>query len=335
VSYICKLYASFASPAYRQKIKTKTLIRTLIIFLIVGQLNAQVDAIFPIPVNIDPIDLISIEEGFIQIVATDGIYELQNGKLIRIEDFGKKQLIVPKGNFSSNEQTYFYPTADQDILIIDKESKEWTNTKLKSDGLLHHANNQYFLADDSVYYYQEDKWTKETVIPDGKFTDIASSFNNLYLGTTNNGLYKKGIYSKITRYDTHKGLLNNMISCLATRNNKILCGHPNGISIIEGEQINSYSLENFLNSESVIEIEPQDSLIWILSPLCVIKLEDNKFEKINFDLGSDEELLSIHVEDNALWVLSNERIFYKSNLGLGKYKLKSGSHPASIYEIRN
>lgn len=142
--------------------------------------------------------------------------------------------------------------------------------------------------------------------------------NNLWLGTTKEGLFKINYFNKLTKIHQYLFTKNRIQTLLFTKDHQMYCGAENdGLFLIKPvrEYQNKYSFEKFphhiINSNSIWELyQDSQGRIWAGTFNKGVSLYDNKFKKFHeiINLPRTKNLFSraissiIEDDSNNLWI---------------------------------
>ena len=297
---------------------------------------SQVDYAFNLPDKLEALDILSLEEGFIQVIASDGIYELQNGEFVKEKSFEGFHLTHPHQNYSSQDSLFFYPTTAQGLIAIRKDKKTCTPYNIKTDGLLYKSQSHFILADEQLFKYRDNKWQLlNSAKLHNSYSDITGDENITFISTFGNGIFLENNNDTFTNIKKENGLFDNFVSALYLSKNKILTAHAGAFSetSIATQKTKTFKIPT---DEIVIEIEEDNhNTLWFLTPNALTQKTTYGFSSFEFDLLEKEELLSIEIIDNNVWILSTHKLYYISGLGIKKYNFENSLTDKSFYTIRH
>ena len=290
----------------------------------------------PLPDSINPIDLVSDEEGFLYLVDKYGYYILSAGQLEKMAAFRS-----PVSRWQS-------PFQDGNQIIYNQEVKGFYELNLPSLNTPHALNiseaslcsyaENYLLIKDKIYLFSEGNWRSVQDLDTLSYWSCLAKNGAVYL------INKEGI----SRYNEDIGLESiysfeaaDELSAFTANATELITANCNTLNIFKWDA-DSLILDKSMNlgiSECIKNMTfHNDGLLAVGNNMMYyINPTDGSVKSTSLELELYEECIDIESDNNrGYWLLTDKKLLYHSEEGqrqqaLADINLKNSYH----YTIRN
>ncbi|MBT8229510.1 MAG: hypothetical protein KJO50_04570, partial [Bacteroidia bacterium] len=312
----------------------------LLVCVVVSSL-AHSQSIKTIDLNIpgEILDLATINNSSIHIVSSDGIYRFIHGEIQLVSE-NSMAIALSSNKYNRNQQLLTYPSLQGGLSRVDKnrEIKYFSgNSDIKSATL--HQNKVYQI-DSTLRRFENNSWEEIVSLENDQsaYWDLCSESNNLWLSNYSTGVYKIDSTGNKRHFTSEDGLFDNQCTSLCPISNGVIVGHKGGISVINDNELKSFSLKGKIGSDPVLEIESgNDSDFYFLTPGKILRGSPSELEILDIELDPDDEWVALHFDHQEnLWLLSKKKLFAFTESPVDKYVPNNKeANKLSFYEIRN
>lgn len=171
------------------------------------------------------------------------------------------------------------------------------------DGLLWVAARNMF---GGLLTYDGEKWKDRSTIRPGtvlnNVSDFAFSGSNLWIGTTNRGVFRFD-GKDWTSYTVAEGLASNFVYTLGVQGDACYVGGCCGLSAFEEGSWRIYDIAEGMPHSTVNAIAVDGGLVWLGSKKGLSVFDGFNFTNFYTDNGlTDDRITSLFVKGNELWV---------------------------------
>lgn len=309
----------------------------VLVILVCQNLDAQSISLYDPQIQGDHLDLITIPEKGLHILASDGIYKVTTDQAVKIKNFPtslasafRSQNINDNPHFIKSPQGYVWrlnTSYDLENLDID-----FRNCAIGS------LDKKIYAVQKDIRVFDGNEWTIiDLPESSSQYLDISFSNNSLWIAHYKHGVFQLDQDEILTQFLSEDGLFQSTSTSIDTHNDSIIVGHNGGLSIFANEDWTTLDLSKWIVKAPILDIECNNKEeIFLMSPKRLLKLTNGSIHPISLTLQKSEELIAIVIDDfEVLWILSNKRLFSLKQKATEYFHDKSSDLTNKLYRIRN